>query len=79
MLIVGSLVFVLPLHPALKERDLGYGEEDPDDEMLDYTAAADASLGLDTWILPSTTKNITRLTGVYAKSGRTKTEAMVID
>jgi hypothetical protein len=74
MLIVGSLVFVLPLHPAPRERDPEDGEEDPDDDMLDYTAAADPPLGLDTWILPSTMKNITRLTGVYAEKNKDRSD-----
>lgn len=83
MIAVGSLIFVLPLHPDVRNSALDQTGENSDEEMLDNradeTAGLDSSLGLDIWVSPKSMRIKSRRTGIYEEPGKIKAEAMVID
>jgi hypothetical protein len=60
MVAVGSVVFVLPLHPALRE-----SEDDDADEMLDRLSEAESSANLDLWIALRKSRWTSRIADVH--------------
>ena len=82
MIAVGSPIFVLPLHPDVRNPALDQTGENSDEEMLDNradeTAGPDSSLGLDIWVSPKSMRIKSRR-GMYEEPGKRKAEAMVID
>jgi hypothetical protein len=63
MVAVGSIVFVLPLHPALREP-----EDDEDEEMLDRLSVADPHVGVDLWIARRQIRTTSRKRNVYPQA-----------
>lgn len=59
MVAVGDVVFVLPLHPALRE------SEGEDEEMLDRLPVADSSANLNLWVSPTKNRSTSRVADVY--------------